>query len=587
MHSVKRKLLNVCNKLHLKRTLKYHGDFTSSKTGRFVQEKPFLGNQYLDDPLLQNYLAKYLPPEVFNLVDKDLKLLGAAVAGYILHHHENVCSFEPQLIQYDAWGKRIDKLVMHPSWNALHDICAEEGLVSIPYVSKLDKWGRLYQAAKLYLFSPSSGLYSCPIAMTDGAASILKARPEQPFKDAYEKLISNNPNLFWTSGQWMTEKKGGSDVVNSTETIAVPQSDGTFKLHGFKWFTSATDANISLTLAKIVEDGIYQPNLTLFYLETKTAAGELNGISIEKLKKKLGTRQMPTAELILSGSKAYKLSDGRGIASIAPMLTITRLHNSVSSVSIMRRLLNLANDYSKKRESFGKKLIEHPLHALTLEKMEVEQQAAFFFLMRVFTLFGLIESGAANNEEKLLLRILVPLLKLYTGKQVVSVISEALECFGGHGYLEDTGLPVYLRDAQVLSIWEGTTNVLSLDVLRSIHKTKGEVLKTFIYDVQRNLTPSSNKSDVLQNAKSILVNSFDNLKGYINSVQFKQELFSEVTARDLSYSLARVYMGSLLYNEAATMHVDSKSSVNLIKIAYRWIAGQDLIPVVTADKLNY
>lgn len=559
--------------------------FSGSCTGSFFQDKPEVGNQFTGDHLLKSVLKKLLPADVFNDVEVDLQYFGKSVSGEILVHHNNVCCNEPVLEQYDAWGKRVDNIIMHPSWKSLHDIAAKEKLISIPYENKYEEWSRIYQIAKLYLFSPVSGLYSCPLAMTDGAASILKSESREPFITAFNNLTSNDSNVFWTSGQWMTEKKGGSDVGNATETLAVPQTDGTYKLYGYKWFTSATDANMSLTLARIVDKSGKitkgSKGLTMFYLETRKLDESLNGIRIEKLKKKVGTRQMPTAELILDGATAYQLSEiGRGITSISPMLTITRIHNSVTAVSNMRRLLNLSKDFARKRSAFGTQLCNHPLHVQTLARMEVEQQGGFVMLMKVSSLLGRVENKKASDHERLVFRILTPLLKLYTAKQAISTASEGLESFGGYGYLEDTGLPVFLRDAQVLSIWEGTTNILSLDVLRSIAKTEGEVLKALFTDAFTLISKTHNSNNLLQESHKVLTNAIHAMQQFSNEFHGKDETFLSSAARDFAYSLSRIYIGCLLY-ENAVNSCDNDASAH---VAYRWAVCQDLIPVVTNDR---
>jgi len=172
----------------------------------------------------------------------------------------------------------------------------------------------LHQLAKLFLYSPSAGLFTCPLAMTDGAAKTIEALSLKQLKQTYERLTSRDPQTFWTAGQWMTERGGGSDVANGTETIAVPQADGSYKLYGYKWFSSATDSDMTFTLARTVgEDGQTikgTKGLSMFFLRTRNEDGSLNDIEVVKLKNKLGTKQVPTAELLLDGSVAYRFMYG-------------------------------------------------------------------------------------------------------------------------------------------------------------------------------------------------------------------------------------------------------------------------------------
>lgn len=371
----------------------------------------------------------------------------------------------------------------------------------------------------------------------------------------------------------MTEKKGGSDVADGTETVAIPQPDGSYLLHGYKWFTSATDADMAFTLARIAdkEGRITEGTrgLSLFYLETKNELdGRLNNFEIQRLKNKLGTRQLPTAELLLDGARAQLVGDpGRGVAGISPMLTITRLHNSISSVGAMRRILMLSRDYSTKRVAFGKYLADHPLHVQTLARMEVEVRGCLVLLLEVCRLLGLEECGVATATDRHLLRILTPILKLYTAKQAVSIASEGLESFGGQGYIEDTGLPVFLRDSQVLPIWEGTTNILSLDVLRVLQKTGAAALGSFTDSVKSRLSATP------QLERVGLASEAERLKHHLNSITaFAVRAAQEDTptleraARDFAYSLAHIYTGALLIEHAT---VDN-SMPNDRVTAQRW-----------------
>ena len=323
------------------------------------------------------------------------------------------------------------------------------------------------------LYAPASGLYSCPLAMTDGAAQTLMSSDQSlpEVKKALSRLTSRDPNYFWTSGQWMTEKRGGSDVQGATETTAtlIPQSEsGWYNLNGYKWFSSATDSDMALLLARhgsLTEND----NLSMFFLQTRDYSndGKLNGIQIVKLKNKMGTRQLPTAELLLTNAKARLLSEeGRGVAKISSMLGITRLHNIINSVGYQRKMTSLAQDYSKRRVAFGKPIATHPLHIRTLAQMEVETRGNTVLMIDLARQQGLEDSGSIGDNDKLLLRLMTPVAKLYTAKKAIELASEGIEAFGAQGYIEDTGIPGILRDAQVLPIWEGTSNVQALDVLR-------------------------------------------------------------------------------------------------------------------------
>jgi len=439
----------------------------------FVQTPPELGNQYTADRALRSYLARVLHADLLAEIEPGLTAMGE-LAGGELHRFQLADRLnEPVLTQWDAWGNRVDHIEVSPLWRVAERIAAEQGLVATAYERQHGQYSRVHQFALAYLFTPSTDLYSCPLAMTDGAArALIAAGNPALIERAVPHLTSRDPREFWTSGQWMTEAAGGSDV-GLTETVA-RQENGRWRLYGRKWFTSAAASQMALTLARPGGNPPGGKGLALFYLETRDAQGRLNRILVNRLKDKLGTRKVPTAEVMLDGTPAELVAGtGDGIKNIAPMLNVTRTWNSVAACALARRGLALARDYAGKRVAFGAPLAEKPLHVDTLAGLEAEFLGALQLTFFVAELMGREEAGRASAEQKSLLRLLTPVAKLLTGRQAVQIVSEAIESFGGAGYVEDTGLPLLLRDAQVLPIWEGTTNVLSLETLRSLEAVGG------------------------------------------------------------------------------------------------------------------
>lgn len=442
----------------------------------FYQEGPSLTNTYRADETLQKFLKNILPPEVQKTVLPHLEHLGERAVTDMLAWAQEAEAQPPEHVPFDPWGRRIDDIKTSNGWKQLEKVAAEEGIVATAYDRKFGPFSRVYQMALLYLYSPSSAIFSCPLAMTDGAARALELYADADLKNrALSHLLSRDPKTFWTAGQWMTERTGGSDV-SGTSTDAHPFQGSspfgaTHSLHGTKWFTSATTSQMALTLARPDGAPAGSRGLSLFYLELRNDQGHLNNIQIHRLKDKLGTKALPTAELSLQGTPARMIGgEGEGVKRIASVLNITRIYNSICAVGHARRALDLANDYSRKRKAFGKLLIDHPLHRETLRALEEDFRRCFAFSMFVAHLLGREEVGEISASERVLLRVLTPILKLYTAKKAIQISSEVVEMFGGAGYIEDTGLPRLLRDAQVFSIWEGTTNVLSLDMLRAFEK---------------------------------------------------------------------------------------------------------------------
>src|SRR5690554_4582678 len=247
----------------------------------FLQSVPSLTNEYTQDEFLQDYLEVHMPKEVMDEIRPDLIRFGERVATELIEYANACENNPPKLISYNAWGERVDEIQVAPEWEKLEEVAAEEGLVAIGYERKYGEFSRLYQFVKLYLYTPSSAIYSCPLAMSDGAARLIELYGDEYLKGApYQGLTSRDPKLFKTSGQWMTERTGGSDVSRSM-TLAY-EEDGAYVLRGHKWFTSAITADMVFTLASTEQpkDGRRAP-LSLFYLPIRHEDGSLNGIEVE------------------------------------------------------------------------------------------------------------------------------------------------------------------------------------------------------------------------------------------------------------------------------------------------------------------
>jgi acyl-CoA dehydrogenase len=510
----------------------------------FIQAPPELTNQYSDDRVLRAYLQRALPNDVRAAIEPSLIAMGELAAGELYRDQLTDRQNEPRLIQWDAWGNRVDRIEVTPLWGKAERIAAEQGVVAAAYELTHGAHSRVHQFALAYLFTPSTDIYSCPLAMTDGAAcALIASGNERLIERAVPRLTTRDPATFWTSGQWMTEATGGSDVGQSL-TIARNEG-GEWRLYGRKWFTSAIASQMALTLARPEGNPAGGKGLALFYVETRDAHDRPNGIVVNRLKDKLGTRKVPTAELTLDGTPATLVrGTADGVKNIAPMLNVTRTWNSVSAVALMRRGLALARDYAKRRVAFGAPLADKPLHLDTLAGLQAEYEAAFQLTFFVVELLGRNEAQQAGEAQSELLRILTPIAKLVTARQSVAVLSEVIEAFGGAGYVEDTGLPLLLRDAQVLPIWEGTTNVLALDALRAIGGADGmETLRRETGYVLQGVRHSSlvrisaRVEHTLEEARDSLVKSSD-------------AALLEAGARRFAMTLGRTFALALLARQA-------------------------------------
>ncbi|QWT18450.1 acyl-CoA dehydrogenase family protein [Bacillus sp. NP157] len=504
----------------------------------FLQDAPRLAHPFRDDRVLDAWLGNVLPVDRLAACAPDLDALGDyALDAYDRRQHTP--RTEPVLTQWDAWGARVDRIALTPAWEEGPAITTQHAVLAAGHGES--PWSRVEEFARVYLYHPASEFYCCPLAMTDGAATAIKASGNQALIErALPHFLSREAAQFWLSGQWMTETPGGSDV-GRTETVARQDADGRWRLYGRKWFSSAVVGEAALALARPEGAGTGTSALALFYVETKDADGAWQGITIDRLKRKLGTHELPTAEVHLDGLPATPVGAlEHGVRQVAPMLNVTRTWNAVCAVASMSRAITLARDYATRRSAFGARLIDQPLHARTLADMQATFEGAFSLAFYVAELLGRTERGLGESHEPALLRLLTPLAKLWTAKASIGVVSEALECFGGAGYIEDTGLPQLLRDAQVYAIWEGTTNVLSLDMLRAVGSAGVTPLRTAVMGLLPTNTPER---------KAILA-TLDTAETLLGDVVGDRASL-EASARGIAFTLARCMAAALLARSAS------------------------------------
>jgi alkylation response protein AidB-like acyl-CoA dehydrogenase len=458
--------------------------------------------------------------------------------------------------------------------------------------------------------------------MTDGAAKLLKAhlsstqldsQTRRVFQDAYDRLTSRDPQKAWTSGQWMTERIGGSDV-SGTETIATylaspddaPTSDiplGPWRIDGFKWFSSATDSSMTVLLAQTPK------GLSTFFAPMhrqsptssnglSQSAKELNGIFIQRLKNKFGTKSLPTAELELLGVRACLIGkEGQGIQEISTVLNITRLYSAASAVGYLGRGLAIAKSFARVREigaGKGKRLIlkDSLLHMNTLAKMAGEYHSLMLFTFFGAWLLGISEQPSTSDSSEgsasrarllpdnpsdisLLLRILFPVLKASVCKRSIYALQECMEALGGVGYLDNTenesiNIARLYRDCCVLSIWEGTTDVLASDVLRVLTGHSGnDVLNALDRWVSKALDKEIPEQTKFGRGVKNIKAAWAKLRQ-----RFREENHEVLlpSARDVLFQIANVIMGVLLV-------VDATSDMNpaAIEICERYLKEHGLV----------
>ena len=431
-----------------------------------------LHNQYDDDRVLRRYLERVLPAEVRAEIEPDLRDLGAFAGGPLYDLQLKDRPNEPTLTRFGPQGERIDDIELTDLWTRGLREAAERGVIATAYDNAYGAYDRVNQFAHAYLLLPGTDMLGFLLATTDGAArTLVEYGPKDLQDEVLPHLLSRDPDTFWTSGQWRTERTGGSDL-SQIETSAERDADGTWRLHGHKWFTSSTAANMALVLAR-TPTGTGTGELTLFHVPIRETEGTppRDGIQVNRMKDKLGARKLPVSEIKLEGAMARPVAGlGKGARTLGPMVRLARTWNAVMATGLMRRGLALARDFSRNREAFGTPILEKPLHYDTMASLQATFEGAFHLTFRLVELVGKQEAGTITEQERHLLYALTPVVKLTTAKQATSVLGEVMEAFGGGGYVEDTGVPALLRNAYALPLWEGTTNIMSLTTLNKLRR---------------------------------------------------------------------------------------------------------------------
>jgi len=382
---------------------------------------------------------------------------------------EEANRYEPRLLTHDRYGNRVDEVEFHPAWHHLMEVAVGEGLAAAAW-SDGRAGAHVARTAGLFTWAQVEAGHTCPISMTYAVVPALRNAPE--LAAVYEPLLTArvyDPGLRTPAtkrgllaGMGMTEKQGGSDV-RANSTTATLAADGTYRLRGHKWFTSAPMCDLFLVLAQT------PAGLSCFLVPRVLPGGERNPFRIQRLKDKLGNRSNASSEPEFDDTVAWLVGEeGRGVRTIIEMVTMTRLDCVTGSAAGMRAALVQAVHHARHRAAFGGPLIGKPLMRNVLADLAVESEAATALALR---LAGAVDRGVRGDDsERAFGRLAIAVGKFWVCKRQPAVVGEALECLGGNGYVEESGLPRLYRDAPLNSIWEGSGNVQALDVLRALRR---------------------------------------------------------------------------------------------------------------------
>jgi putative acyl-CoA dehydrogenase len=499
------------------------------------QVPPLVGHDVANDPALLEGLRR----EGAATAEADLHAVGLLAGSAQAQEWGRLANAYPPILRtHDRFGHRIDEAEFTPAWHSLMDIATANGMHATPWATS-QPGDHVARAAKMYVWGQVEPGHTCPISMTYAAVPALRHNPAlaatlEPLLTAREYdygLRVPTTKRALIAGMSMTEKQGGSDVRANT-TTATPAGEH-YLLTGHKWFTSAPMSDVFLTLAQA------PGGLSCFLLPRVLPDGTRNHIALQRLKDKLGNRSNASAEIEYDNAVGWLIGEeGRGVRTIIEMVNMTRLDCVLGSAAGMRAGVVAATHHAEHRRAFGSYLVDAPLMANVLADLAVEAEAATTVAMR---LAGATDRAAGGDaEEETFRRLALAVTKYWVCKRGPAHAAEALECLGGNGYIEESGMPRLYREAPLMSIWEGSGNVAALDALRAMAK-QPESSAAFFAEVDRSAGADHRLDDAVARLHKELAD--------ITAI--------EVRARRIVETMALVLQGSLLVRHAPSAIADA------------------------------
>ncbi|EFV12329.1 acyl-CoA dehydrogenase family protein [Segniliparus rugosus] len=549
----------------------------------FNQVPPLVGWSLADHPVL----AETLQRENAHAARAEIQSLGELAGSAEAQQWGDLAeAHPPQLKNYDRYGNRIDEVVYDPSYHQLMKVAVEYGLHGAawaesghspsatetqhsPSATETQHCAHLARAAKMIVWGQADAGHLCPISMTYAVVPALRANPA--VAAAHEpKLASRvyDPSLRpiaqkagLIAGMSMTEKQGGSDVRANT-TSAVPQPDGSYRITGHKWFTSAPMSDLLLVLAQA------PGGLSCFYLPRILPDGSRNNMSVQRLKDKLGNKSNASSEVEYDEAVGWLVGEeGKGVKTIVEMVNMTRLDCTLATSTAMSLATAHAAHHATYRSAFGANLVDQPLMRNVLADLAVEAEAS---LTTALWLAAHVDKATAGDEQaKALLRISLAVSKYFICKRGPVHVAEALECLGGNGYTEESRMPRFYREVPLLSIWEGSGNVAALDALRAMAKQPESVALLFAeFDAARGADTRFDSSVAALK---------DELAGGFEAIEHR--------ARRIVGGLALALQGSLLIRHGHPAVADAFAASRFSQDGFGWTfgalpTGVDLAPIL-------
>ncbi len=498
------------------------------------QVPPLVGHDVSADPALLDALTR----EGADWAVGELHRLGMLAGTEKAQEWGRLANeYPPVLRTHDRYGNRVDEVEFHPAWHELMSVAVDHGLHAAPWVSARPG-AHVARAAKFYVWSQVEYGHHCPISMTYAAVAALRHSPA--LAAVWEPLLASRTYDFGLrpplakrgliAGMAMTEKQGGSDVRANT-TVAEPLGDGTYALTGHKWFCSAPMSDVFLVLAQA------PGGLSCFLLPRVLPDGTRNAMRLMRLKDKLGNRSNASAEVEFEGAIAHLVGEeGRGVRTIIEMVNMTRLDCVIGSAAQARHGVVQAVHHATHRRAFGRPLVEQPLMRNVLADLVLESEAATTLMMR---LAGAVDRGVRGDAaEGAFRRIALAAAKYWVCKRAPMHAAEAMECLGGNGYVEESGMPRLFRESPLNGIWEGSGNVAALDVLRALSR-EPDAAEAYLAEVGKARGADPRLDDAADRLRKLLASP------------------AEADARRIAEEMTLVLQGSLLVRHAPPAVADA------------------------------
>lgn len=496
-------------------------------------------NFFTSDETLQKILKQMLDKDFYDYAMRELTDFGSLVCGEIDKRAKHTDrEGEPRLIRYDKYGEEVSEIWVNEGYRKTVEQTYNTGVVGYVH-KKIPQLGRkgnyVYSFAQGYLLSHAEPGFYCPVTLTLATAYLLDYYADEELKAKFLPHVCSTGEVeLFEGATFLTERQGGSDVgANMVEA----RFDGThYRLYGEKYFASnAGMCGVAMVLARMPGAPKGTKGLTLFAVPWRNEDGSLNNLRIRRLKDKLGVRAVPSGEVEFDGSIAYVVGDPKkGIYYMLEALNLSRICNAVASVGIMRRAFLESKYYLSNREAFGQRLINYPMIQDSLSKMAAKLHVEVATTFDLIQLYDLVTNGKGTERDTILNRLNIAIMKKETAEQAVRFAHEAIELHGGNGYIEDFVTPRLLRDAQVLTVWEGTANILTLEVIRLFKKNNAHEL--FIEEINNRL-----KKVKESNLKQIVMEKLEELAEELETFVALDDALQTFEAKGITQKLAWMY----------------------------------------------